>query len=324
VDTDRVMQRLNRQHGVISRQQALEVGMTVRQIDYRISSGRWQAITPGVYRHSQLPIGWHGRVLAACLCHGALASHRAAAALHEIDGYRPAMVDISVAPGSWRPVAGLVFHQSTQLDRSDPVIVDSIPCTGLARTVLDLAAVVPPRRLNFTIDAVLRTKRLTLPDLCTVLARHSRRGRDGCGRLREALDERVGVSGVPLSDWSRMVHDLLVMHDLPAPVMEHRVLREGGGFVAQVDLAYPAAKVAIELDSIAWHLNRESFELDPRRRNRLVVLGWNVLNFTWSDYVDRPEVLCGTVRSALRSALSAPTPLRNQGTSTTKIVVEAP
>jgi len=311
MDSDRVMQTLNRQHGVITRQQALEVGMTIRQIDYRILTGRWQASSPGVYRHAQLPLGWHGRLLAACLGRGALASHRSAAALHEIDGYRPAMMDITVASGSWRPVAGLVLHQSTQLDRSDPVIVDSIPCTGLARTVLDLAAVVPRRRLEFTIDAVLRTKRLTLPDLCAVLARHSRRGRDGCGRLREVLDERVGVSGVPLSDWSRMVHDLLVLHDLPTPLMEHRVLRHDGGLIAQVDLAYPAAKVAIELDSVAWHLNRKSFELDPRRRNKLVVLGWNVLNFTWSDYVDRPEVLCGTVRAALRSAATPSTPLRN-------------
>jgi len=186
------------------------------------------------------------------------------------------------------------------MDRADITTRDRIPCTGLARTVLDLAAVVGPKRLEHTIDAVIRDRMLEWIDLYDVLVRHSRRGRDGCGRLRAILDVRYGDESVPLSSWSRMVSDLLVDWGRPKPELEYRVLARDGSFVAQVDLAYAESKLAIELDSIRWHLNHESFRRDPRRRNKLILAGWTVLNFTWADYVDEPAQLCATVSDALR------------------------
>lgn len=305
MDDDQVMAIMVRQHGMITRAQARLTGMSTRQIDYRLRTGRWAVCSPGVYRHAQLERSWSGRVLEACLVHRALASHRTAAALHGIDGYQPGRIEVVVGAGNWRLPDDLHLHQSSQMDRTDPVTMESIPCTGLGRTVLDLAAVVSRRRLEFTVDAVIRSGRLGFSDLCGVLSSHSRRGRDGCGRLRELLDDRVGKTAVPLSDWSRMVSDLLVERGLPAPEFEHTVLREDGSFVAQVDLAYPEARVAIELDSVAWHLNREAFERDPRRRNRLVVAGWTVLAFTWADYVDHPRALYLTVRSTIREIRAA-------------------
>ncbi len=92
-----------------------------------------------------------------------------------------------------------------------------------------------------------------------------------------------------------MVADLLVESGLERPVMEHQICDRAGQFIAQVDLAYPSRRLAIELDSKRWHLNSEAFERDPRRRNSLAANGWTVLTFTWSDYVDHPNQLCATV-----------------------------
>ena len=103
----------------------------------------------------------------------------------------------------------------------------------------------------------------------------------------------------PLSDWSRMVADLLVGAGFEYPALEHRVRRADGNFVAQVDLAFPSHRVAIELDSARWHDNRESFVQDRRRRNEITLAGWTVLNFTWSDYADHPAALCEAVAKAL-------------------------
>ncbi len=107
---------------------------------------------------------------------------------------------------------------------------------------------------------------------------------------------------MPLSDWSRMVAELLGDARLPRPVFEYRIVDRSGSLVAQVDLAYPAERLAIELDSVRWHFNLESFVADPRRRNQLSVAGWTVLTFTWDDYAKRPEALCATVARALRQA----------------------
>ena len=107
---------------------------------------------------------------------------------------------------------------------------------------------------------------------------------------------------MPLSDWSRMVAELLEGARLPRPTFEYRVKARDGSLVAQVDLACPAERLAIELDSVRWHFNPESFVDDPRRRNETSLAGWTVLTFTWDDYAKRPEALCATVARALRMA----------------------
>ena len=298
----RVNQHMRQQYGLISRRQALADGMTAHQINDRVRTGRWMVAGRGVYRHAVWPETPLSRLLAGCMAANAWASHRSAAALHGIDGYELDRVEL-VVPWARRPqIKGAKLHRTTQMDLAKPVVRKGIPCTALDRTVLDLAAVVDRKRLDHTIDAVLRDGLLRPSDLYAVLVAHSRRGRTGCGAFRDALDERCGDDPVPLSAWSRMMVDLLLDAGLDRPAMEYRICGSGGEFVAQVDLAYPECRVAIELDSKRWHLNSVSFERDPRRRNALTVVGWTVLTFTWSDYTKRPGQVCTTVATVCAAA----------------------
>ena len=297
-----VLEHMRQQHGLISRRQALEAGMTVDQVAWRLKTGRWVRAGKGVYRHAASASTPLSRLLAACLASGGVASHRSAAALHGIDGYQLDRIEV-VVPWKRTPVTkGFVLHRTTQMPLTRPVTRNGILCTWVGRTVLDVASVVSRERLEHTIDAVLRQGLLRLEDMYAVLVSHSRQGRTGCGPFRDALEERRGDDAVPLSAWSRMVSDLLVDYGLARPALEFQIRDPSGEFVAQVDLAYPDHRVAIELDSKRWHLNRVSFERDPRRRNAWTVIGWTVLTFTWSDYVDRPGQLCATVAKLLAPA----------------------
>ncbi len=297
-----ILKRMQSQYGLVSRRQVLEAGMTDSQINERLHAGRWVRASRGVYRHAIWPVTPLSRLLGACMTCDALASHRSAAAVHGIEGYELDRFELSV-PWEKKPaVNGAKVYRMTQMHLARPVVRNGIPCTGLARTILDLAAVVSRRQLDRTIDAVLRDGLLRASDLYAVLVSHSRNGRAGCGALRETLDERCGDDPVPLSAWSRMIADLLVGSGLPRPAMEYRALDDGGEFVAQVDLAYPSRRLAIELDSKRWHLNSVSFERDPRRRNALMVGGWRVLTFTWSEYKEHPGQLCATVASVYEAA----------------------
>ena len=299
MDEATILDQMNQQHGLISRRQALAAGMTDAQIGWRLRTGQWEGVGRGVYRHTVSPETPRSRLLAVCLACNGVASHRSAAALHGIDGYELDRIEVLV-PWQRRPtIRGARFHRTTQMHLAKPIDRDGIPCTGIGRTVLDVAAVVDRKQLDHTIDAVLRQGLLRLSDLYTVLVTHSRQGRTGCGPFREALDERRGDDMIPLSAWSRMVSDLLADFGLERPVFEHRICDPSGELLAQVDLAYPSDRLAIELDSKRWHLNSVSFERDPRRRNALTVAGWTVLTFTWSDYVDRPNQLCNTVAELL-------------------------
>ena len=295
LEETQVLELMRQQHGLISRQQALAEGVTDMQIKRRLAVGIWLRANRGVYRHAVFRETPHSRLLASCMACNGLASHRSAAALHDLDGYKLDRVEIAV-PWKRKPVIkGALIHRTTQMHLAKRVDRQGIPCTGVGRTVLDLATVVNRKQLVHTIDAVIRDGLLRPSDLYAVLASHSRQGRTGCVALREALDERCGDEPVPLSAWSRMVADLLMESGLERPAMEHQVCDRTGEFVAQVDLAYPSRRLAIELDSKRWHLNSEAFERDPRRRNSLVANGWTVLTFTWNDYVDHPSQLCATV-----------------------------
>ena len=297
-----MLEQMNQQHGLISRRQALAAGITDAQIGWRLRTGQWESVHRGVYRHAVSPETPQSRLLAMCLACDGVASHRSAAALHGIDGYELDRIEVLV-PWKRRPmIKGVRLHRTTQMPLTRPVTRDGILCTWVGRTVLDVASVVSRERLEHTIDAVLRQGLLRLEDMYAVLVSHSRHGRTGCGPFRDALEERRGDDAVPLSAWSRMVSDLLTDFGLARPALEFQIRDPSGEFVAQVDLAYPDHRVAIELDSKRWHLNSVSFERDPRRRNALTVIGWTVLTFTWSDYVDRPNQLCNTVAELLAPA----------------------
>ncbi|WP_423917968.1 hypothetical protein [Candidatus Poriferisodalis sp.] len=299
VDEARLEAHMRRQYGLVSRTQSLAAGMTRHRIQHRVSTGRWRRVGPGVYQHSALPVTPHSKLLAACIAYDGLASHRSAAALHRIDGFELGRPELVVSKERARSAVGVILHRSGQMDLAQPTWLDSIPCTGLARTLLDLAAVVSRNRLERAIDAAMRDRRLRYDDLSEVLATHTGTGRRGRGPLGAVLAERCADVPVPLSDWSRWVCELLCESGLPRPALEHRVHEADGRFLAQVDLAYPSRQLAIELDSIRWHHNRESFVNDRRRRNRLLAAGWDVLSFTWDDYSEQPTELCAVVAKAL-------------------------
>jgi very-short-patch-repair endonuclease len=60
---------------------------------------------------------------------------------------------------------------------------------------------------------------------------------------------------------------------------------------ARIDVAFPHARVAIEVDGRAFHSSPGRFQSDRTRQNRLVAAGWRVLRFTWEDLSQRPEMV---------------------------------
>ena len=288
-----------RQHGVLSTAQARQLGMAETTVRRRCAAGLFVPVQPGVIRHAAHPDSWPSRLMAACLSTGGVASHRSAAMLRRIEPVKGTIVEVTVAPGTASSRRGVIVHQSRQMELADVATIAGIPVTGTARTLLDLAGVVPPRLLEDAVDDALRQRLLTWSELYEALLRHAVRGRPGLQAVRLLLAERYGDADIPLSGWSRDAARLLVDHGLPAPVLEHQVEDERGALVAQVDLAYPDRRIAIELQSARWHLNRRSFDADPARWNRLTLLGWRVFPITWIVYRQQPADLCRMIATAL-------------------------
>jgi very-short-patch-repair endonuclease len=140
---------------------------------------------------------------------------------------------------------------------------------------------------------------VTWSGLISTLHRHARRGRPGIRRLRRVIAANAHREEIADSDMELLVLALLREHGLPEPAMHHRVL-DGGRFVAEVDLAYPHLRIAIECDGGA-HLERDVWEADHRRGNDLALLGWTVLRFTWERCQTRPDAIVAEVRAAIAS-----------------------
>ena len=291
-----------RQHGLIRRDQALHLGMTPDGIRHRVARGSWVRTQRGVYRLAAVKVTWAQRVLTVCLAARAVASHRTAAVLWDVGGVRPGRPEVTIARGRRIRAHDARVHQSTQADRFDTRLVNSIPATGLARTLVDLGAVLPMTRVEEAIDDARRRRLVDWIELHDALVLHARRGRDGVGAFRAVLEERYGETVVPDSLFNRRVQRLLVDHGLPSPSIEHEVRTAGGTFVARIDLAYPELRLAIELDGKATHLTARAFERDHVRLNRLRLEGWLVLAFTWQFFIERPERLVANVRAALHQA----------------------
>jgi very-short-patch-repair endonuclease len=76
----------------------------------------------------------------------------------------------------------------------------------------------------------------------------------------------------------------LVRAGLPRPEVQYEVRDEHGYPLARADLAYPAAKLAIEYDGEV-HFSRQARERDLRRDGRLAGYGWLTLRLVADDVV---------------------------------------
>jgi very-short-patch-repair endonuclease len=245
--------------------------------------GRLHRPAPGVYVIAGSPPTWHQRVAVATGSGAAWASHRTAAALRGLDGFPERLVEVVTEHGRRRKRRAWTVHESRTLRGVDLDEVDGIPCTSVARTVLDLPAVAPARLVALALDHACRRWPGTLD---VVTQRHlelPRRGRRGTRLVTEMLDERHGRGRFTDSGFETATVRLVRAVGLPEPVLQHRV--RDGDFVAFIDLAWPDIRWALECDSLAFHSGKQAHEWDRARRRRLKRLGWETVEVTYDQVV---------------------------------------
>jgi very-short-patch-repair endonuclease len=99
--------------------------------------------------------------------------------------------------------------------------------------------------------------------------------------LVEALGVRSDGYDPGRSALEARVLEAIARAGLPSPQRQWRFERANGRD-AFIDLAYPDAHLAIELDGWAEHGLRSAFDADRARGNELVLAGWRLLRFTWT------------------------------------------
>src|SRR3954451_8030856 len=92
------------QYALITRQQALETGMSRAAIQRRVASGEWTVVRRGVYRVTAAPTSWRQAVLARILAagDGAVAGGMSAAALWKLPGFPAEAIQLRTQYGKSR------------------------------------------------------------------------------------------------------------------------------------------------------------------------------------------------------------------------------
>lgn len=288
------------QYGVVSRRQLLDLGVSSTKVERWTAGRRLLPLHRGVYAVGHDRLTLNGRWLAAVLAvgPGGVLSHREAAALHELRPSSRSTVDVTVA--ARRRVPGVQVHRVERLDPADRTVVAGIPTTTVARTLVDLADVVPPRALRKALEEAERSHRLDARAIEAVLARTRGRNGAGCRRIRAALAELAATGDtVTRSELEDRFLSLLDAHGVPRPLTNRWIAGMEG------DAVWPAARVVAELDGWAFHGTRQAFERDRERTSELTAEGWTVVRFTHAQVVGRPAWAAARLRRVLAQAATA-------------------
>lgn len=265
-------------------------------------SGALIPVHQGVCHFAGVPITWEARVLAACWAGGAraVASHRCAAALHELPGGDRDTVEVTCPRWRRTQTDGLIVHENKQWTSRDVTAVNGIPITTPALTLLHLAALVSLSELERAVENALRRHLTTLAELDDLLRRYARRGRPGIRNLRMLVRARMDTQAKP-TDSSPEVSmlQLIRRHGLPEPVRQFQVMHQGRK-IGRVDLAYPDARIAIEYDSDEFHTGRVASEHDSRRRHTMIAAGWLPITAIKTDLRAGADLFCTALNAALR------------------------
>jgi very-short-patch-repair endonuclease len=265
-----------RQRGVVTVKQLHAAGFNDAAIKHRRRAGRLHRLRHGVHLvgHAVAPDG-AAEVAALLACgRGSVVSHRSAARLWGLSSFRDgaSLLRVTVVGGDPVRKPGIVIYRAQSLDARDVRRVDGMPATAPARTLLDLATVLPINGVEQAMaDAQLRGL-VRDGDLVELLNRSRRRR--GARALRSLL-ELAGGGGMTRSEAERRMLALVRAAALPAPKVNARV----GRF--EVDFLWPEHKVIVEVDGYAFHADKRSFERDRERDATLVSRGFAVLRVTW-------------------------------------------
>jgi very-short-patch-repair endonuclease len=294
-------QLAERQHGVVSLAQLQLLGLGKAAVARRAKSGRLTRIHRAVYAVGHARLTGHGRSMAAVLAYGpgALTSHRTAGGLHGVRQDNRVRIDVTVPIPSARPRPGIDVHRTTTLEPSDMTTVDGIPCTSVARTLVDLADVIDRRGVERAVNEAEVLQIFDLRAVDDVLARAV--GRRGASVLRGILNAYAGPT-LTKGELEERFLEICRSASLPSPAVNQWVVLDDET-AYQVDFLWREQSLIVETDGWATHGTRQAFENDRRRDRRLRLAEWEVERFTWRDVVYEPREVEATLRGLLAKPL---------------------
>lgn len=287
----RALQLAIAQHGILLRRQLLDLGFSERTVHRRAQDGLWSAHGHRVLVLAGTPddLATRSRV-AALRTPGSILTGPSSAALRPSGPWQASMLGSTpwlICPGRRRVPGRLISHPDPAIQHLGlwNVAAPSVAVVDMLRFLdLDVAMSLGHRALQTGVVSVTGLQQAVV----------ELRGRGGLRQLRD-ITSALATGSHSLAE-QRLVR--LLSNAAVVGWLANLRVRIGRTTVV-IDIAFPAAMLAVEVDGRAWHTDARTFVADRRRQNLLVNAGWTVLRYTWADLIERPGEVLAEIRVAL-------------------------
>jgi hypothetical protein len=294
----RVAEAARRRHGVVSLADLIRCGLTPRQVQHRVETGRLHRIHAGVYAVGHPLVSPLGRCMAAALAagEGGVLSHRGAVWLWGMPQSLPETLDVT-CPRRRRSRPALRCHEA-ELPADERAVHEGIPVTSPSRSILDVAARTEPHRLERMIEAGEDAGLDSQAPLPSLLRRYPRK--PGTPRLRRILGIR-DEARLTRSDWEAMTLAFCDRQGFDRPLTS--VLFPCEGRTYELDAFWPDRRLALEFDSWEHHGGKQAFREDRIRDRALHRAGVRTIRVTAYDFGPGAAALADDLGAILAAAL---------------------
>ncbi|MDN5748025.1 MAG: type IV toxin-antitoxin system AbiEi family antitoxin domain-containing protein [Pseudonocardia sp.] len=268
---------LARQAGVVTLAQAVGCGVSAGTVQRWTREGTWRRLHPSVYLAGGHRLTDEARIRAAWLWAGAdaaVVTGPAAAFWQHMLPRAPALIDVTVPRHMHRRPRPGILLQRRDLDRADLIKDRDVLVADRPFAALETAVALPDG--STFLDRALQ-RYVRFPALYRSYTRNlGREGSSEAGRLITAAADRADSAA------ERLLVKLLREAGIGGWVLGHPF----GPY--RIDLAFPAKRVAVEVDGWAWHVDAERFRNDRRKGNAITRGRWDLLRFTWHGLDGQP------------------------------------
>jgi very-short-patch-repair endonuclease len=287
---------------VVSLDQLRELGFSEEQVKHARASRLIHPVLRGTYAIGHPGISRWGAMQAAILScgPGAVISHGSAAALLGLSERLPVLTDV-ISPGErGRGIQGVRWHRVPVPGADEMTTRHGLPCTIVARTLVDLAGARGERSMRSLVEEAAVQRSLDVSAVEAILSRGRRRG---APRLRALLASWRITDDDPPTLRSRLEARLwphLVEHGLSLP--RTNATLDLDGVRREVDFLWSDELLVVETDGAATHRTAHAFGRDRWRDQLLVAAGYRVIRVTWDQLANEPEAVLARIRRALEPA----------------------
>jgi hypothetical protein len=293
-----------RQHGIITREQALSLALTDRIVDRLVANGDWVRLAPGVFALNAFPLTWKRQYKAAELSiSGSSIAGLAAARVLGFDGFPVVRPELVAGHTTNHRSALATVHRAADVRTT---VIEGIRVTTPAQTLADIVTRVRLDRWERACDGELLTGRMPIDQLAERVAAYEGRRRRGIAALRALVDERLEAGWLPPESELEVLlrKAVLLVPDCP-PVRWQPDLPWGEPGEGRLDGLIDMWGVVLEGDGRRWHARVRDFDNDRWRDNRAAAMGLRVLRFTWVHLTQRLDEVVGIITQTGRHSAAA-------------------